>query len=128
MNTDDLAGGQTLLGSTAPEELLAGEAKLVTDWAPVTTGEGVTFSKFEVFALNSAGSVVKYNPAASDTTATPVGILAQPIAAETTTKVPYFVGGFFNHAALVWPASLTTLAARKEVFLRTPIEIGELSN
>lgn len=126
--TQDLAGGRTLLGTSDLEQLLAGEAKLVTDWANVTTDGTTSYGKFEVIALASDGTIAKYNPAGSAPLNSPVGILAQPIAINQTTKVPYYSGGFFNHQALIWPGTLTTLVARKAVFLRTPIEIGELSN
>lgn len=42
------------------------------------------------------------------------------------TFAPYYVGGFFNHEALSWPASVTTLAARRAAFLGTPIHIGSV--
>lgn len=128
MNTNDLAGGQTLLGSNAPEELLAGEAPLITDWAPVVTDGSTSFAKFEVIALTAAGAIAKYDPAATDGTEVPVGIISQPIAINSSTSVGYYCAGFFNHEALVWPAALTTLAARKAPFLRTPIFIGVVTN
>lgn len=128
MNTNDLAGGQTLLGTNAPEELLAGEAPLITDYAPVTTNGSTSFAKFEVIALNAAGAVVKWVPAAEDATAIPVGVLAQPIPINSATKVPYFCAGFFNHEILVWPVSISTLVLRKAAFLRTPVFIGSLAN
>lgn len=128
MNTNDLAGGQTLLGSTAPEELLAGEAPLITDFAPVVTDGSTSYVKFEVVALTAAGAIAKFNPALTDGTEIAVGILSQPIPINSNTKVAYFCGGFFNHEILTWPAALTTLAQRKAAFLRTPVYIGELSN
>lgn len=127
-NSVDLASGETSLGSYSPEELFAGESKTVTDWAPIVTDGSTSFAKFEVIALSAAGSIIKYVPGGSGDQITPQGIMAQPVAISQTTKAPYFSAGFFNHAALVWPGSQTTLAARKAVFLRTPIEIGELSN
>jgi hypothetical protein len=128
MNTNDLAGGETLLGENSPEELLAGEAPLVTDWATVVTNGSTSYAKFEVVALTAANAIAKYDPAEDDGTEIAVGILAQPIPINSNTKVPYFCAGFFNHEALVWPAGVTTLAARKAAFLRTPVFIGSLSN
>lgn len=127
-NSVDLASGQTSLGSWTPENLLAGDQELVTDWAPVTTDGSTSYVKFEVIALDSSGNIAKYNPAGASPLNKPVGVLAQPIAISQTTKAPYFNSGFFNHQALTWPGSLTTLAARKAVFINTPIMIGELSN
>lgn len=127
-NSVDLASGQTSLGSWTPEELFAGDADVVTDFAPITTDGSTSFAKFEVIALDSSGNIAKYNPAGSAPVNVPRGILAQPIAISQTTKAPYFSAGYFNHAALTWPGTLTTLAARKAVFLGTPVFIGELSN
>lgn len=52
------------------------------------------------------------------------GITAQPIAANS--NGPSFVEGIFNHEALVWPASLTTLAQRKLATQGTGIEVRRL--
>lgn len=127
-NSVDLASGQTSLGSWEPEQLFAGEAPIVTDWANVTTDGSTSFAKFEVIALDASGNIIKHNPAGAAPATVAAGVLAQPIAVSQTTKVPYFSSGFFNHAALVWHASLTTLAARKLAFKLTPVQIGELSN
>lgn len=71
---------------------------------------------------NFTGSVTALAGGADTTVYKPVGIMAQATVAGATG--PFYKGGFFNHAALVWPASITTLAQRRAAFDRTPIGIG----
>jgi hypothetical protein len=125
----DLASGATDLGSWTPEELLAGDAPVVTDYAPVTTDGVTSYAKFEVIALKADGSIGKYDPAGVAPLNVAVGILTQPIkVSQTLASAPYFAAGYFNHAILTWPAAQSTLVLRKAVFVRTPIFIGALSN
>ena len=41
-------------------------------------------------------------------------------------NIPVYVSGFFNHAALGWPAGANTLAERIAAFSRTTIKIGAI--
>lgn len=139
----DLAESGTL-GTFTPEQLFAGECEIVTDHALVADEKNL--AKYTVVAKNAAGQLVAWNPGQADiavaggavdqTTKAPetfaVGILAQPM--DTTdatgtseaTNCPFFVGGYFNHAALVWPAAADTFAERVAAFERTNIRIGAL--
>jgi hypothetical protein len=127
--SSDLAGGRTNLGSTDFEELLAGDAPVVTDYADIVTDGSTSFQKFEVVALDTVNNrIIKHVPGGTGDQKVAVGVLAQPIGINSNTQVPYFAAGFFNSDLLVWEASLNTFAKRKAVFLRTPILVGTLTN
>lgn len=128
-NSNDLAGGRTLLGVTDFEELLAGDAPVTTDYADIVTDGSTSFVKFEVVALDRTNNrIIKHVPGGTGDQVTAVGILSQPIGISTATQVGYFAGGFFNSDILVWEASLNTFAKRKAAFVRTPVFIGTLVN
>lgn len=56
-----------------------------------------------------------------------VGIAAQAVPAATPgAYFPMFVGGVFNHEALVWPAGIATLAQRKAVMSGTMLGVRQL--
>lgn len=113
----DFLAGDRIVGDYAPFQLFAGEAEVVTDKAPVA--EAVL--QYQVISLDTDGAIVPYTAAEGQVA---IGIACNPASAGTS--VAYYVGGFFNHLALEWPAGVTTLAARKAVFARTPIRIGHL--
>jgi hypothetical protein len=120
----DLAGDNTL-GTLTPLQLYAGEAPIVT--SRVKGATGLTFAKFEVYALNAAGEAIKHDPTATAGTAPTFarGIMAQPLTVAASWN-PCFTGGAFNHEALVWHASLTTLGARQVAFAGSDIHIEKL--
>ena len=121
---NDLAGNGTL-GSYTPFQLFAGEKEIVTDHDPVAPN--TTIAKYQVLAKNADGQLVPHNPAATDGTEKAVGVATQPITTgATAASIGYYVSAFFNHEALVWDASLTTLAARKAAFAGTEIRVGTL--
>lgn len=125
----DLAGNGTL-GTFDDVQLYSGEADIVTDSALVADEQNL--AKYTVVAKNAAGELVPWAPAAVDTTAVAVGILAQ--AMDTTdatgtseaTDCPFFIGGVFNPLALVWPVAADTLAERVAAFQNTNISIRRL--
>lgn len=120
----DLASS-AVVGTYTPSHLFAGEADIVTEEFTVASGTGVC-AKGTVMALLS-GKLVKHDPTALTSAATAITILTQPVdATSADVKVAGYTAGFFNHDALVWHASLTTLAARQAVFSRTPIHIGSV--
>lgn len=127
--TRDLVGGIESVGSFEPLQLWAGEMPIITDHG--TAKDGTTLAKYAVVARDAQGFLVAHDPAGTAGTASnaiAVGILAQPVAASgANVDVPMFVGGFFNHEALVWNAATDTLAERVAVFagLQT-IRIGRL--
>lgn len=109
------------LGSWEPTQLFAGEADIVTDGGMVA----VAFARYQVIAKNAAGNLVPFDPTTPDTPeATAIGIANE--AGVVGTYAPYYIGGVFNHEALVWPAAVDTLLKRQAVFDRTNIHIGNL--
>lgn len=117
----DLAA-DTTLGTFTPVQLYAGESDIVTNYYDAAAG--VAFGKYEVFAVDATGKAIKYDNAGASPANVAVGITAQAIAAGA--RGPAFVGGSFNHAALTWPAGLTTFPLRRAAFARTNINIAEL--
>lgn len=122
MAVNDLAGSD-LPATYTPEFLFAGDAPVVTNSAPSLVA---SIAKYEVAALTDTGVTTFV---VGTHTAVQGVIVAQPISA-IGQAVPYFSGGFFNHAALVWPAGATldTLAERKKFFQGTAIHIGALQS
>ncbi len=124
-DTDDLAGYREQQGQR-PLQLWAGDAKIITDAFQKANADD-TFSKYEVVALGSEGRVVKYNPDGEGDAKIPRGFVAQPIKA-IDTHVQVFVGGYPNHEALVWPASLDTFEKRRQAFVNNgSMFIGKLN-
>lgn len=124
MPVNDLAGSNLNVGSYTPEQLYAGDAPIHTDAAKA----GTAISKYEVVKKSvTAGvwTVSRVATVGSDTGKDYV-IAAQPSA--TGKDTPYFDAGNFNHAVLVWPSDLDTLAKRKAFFAGTPIFIGHITN
>lgn len=102
----------------APVTLFAGEAPITTNRAEV--GTALDLAQYTVIAI-VANKIVAYNPAGVDGSEKAAGILA--VAANSTTVpgtwAPYYTGGDFNAAALVWPAATDTLAERRAAFAAT---------
>lgn len=123
--SNDLAGNGTR-GSVEPFQLFAGEKEIVTAHDPVAASTEI--AKYEVIARNTSGELVPYDADGEDGEDKAIGIAAQPIKTDAVTvqSLPYYVSGFFNHEALVWPAGVTTLAQRKALFVGTEIQIGSL--
>ncbi len=138
---DVTAYGDTISGFN-PFDLFAGDAPVVTQSLTVTTG--LTLAQFAVVAMDDTNEIVALDPtddyiADPDTTAggsgladlkayasKPIGVLAYAV--DTTggaKKATVFTAGFFNHAALVWPAALDTLKKRQAAVIGTPISVGE---
>lgn len=117
---DFLASGR-VVGDYAPFQLFAGEEKVVTDKGTVGSE---AIEQYQVIALDSSGLIVPYTGAEDPDILPAVGIATNP--AEADSPLAYYVSGFFNHAALEWPGDVDTLQARKAVFARTTVRIGEL--
>lgn len=113
----DIAAGQTVLGTFTPVQLFAGEA-------PIVTGDyelAIDVVKYQVVAVSAEGQIVAY---AADL---PLLIASQP--GVIGDRIAFFEGGYFNHEALVWPETLTTYEARRAAFGVTgTIKIGRLVN
>lgn len=129
MAISDLAAGGVEHGPYTPEQIFAGDA-------PIVTGNAVAaadLDKYQVVKLTASGLSETFDftgdmdPAlVLPTLGMNCVITAQ--AASSGDNCPYFSAGFFNHAALSWPAELDTLAKRKAFFANTPIQIGEIKN
>lgn len=121
---NDLASSNAV-GTLTSVNLFAGSDEVLS--GDMVIGSGLTFAKYEVLARNAAGEAIKFNPAGSAPDNVAYGIAAQPTT--VAGNVPVYLGGCFNHEALVWPASgMGTYALRQGAFLRSPIRIGKLGN
>lgn len=121
----DLAGGE-LVGTTTILPLFAGQLPVTTEEGIVDTG---VLAKYTVVGkITATGKLVVLTPGASDGSEKAYGILTQAVdATSADVKVGVYIGGFFNDAALVWPAhaSLDTLIERQAAFASsTMIRIG----
>lgn len=118
--------GNTTEDPFVPFELFAGEKEVVTNRGTVALSQ--TLKQFQVVAFDASGNLVAHAPAATDGTQIVVGVMAQAITttASATGDAPYYVSGFFNHEALAWDASLTTLAARRAAVVGSGIQVGAL--
>lgn len=119
MAVNDIAAGGTVVGTYTPEQLFVGEAPIISGQAPALG----TISKYQVCVLTATGLSTDFT---SVTTGDKCVIAAQ--AATVGEGVPYYSGGYFNHAALTWPAAQDTLAKRKLFFMGTAISVGSLIN
>lgn len=105
----------------APAQLFAGEAPITTNRAE--GGTEVNLAQYTVIAIVDS-KIVAYNPAGVDGSQVAAGILADALNTTAATGkpgswAPYYTGGDFNHAALVWPGATSTFAARRAVFAAT---------
>lgn len=109
-------------------QLFAGDSEVVTEEGE-TVVAGTNLAKYTVVGrITASGKLKAHTPGANDGSEVAIGILTQAANAASA-DVPglaIYTAGFFNHEALTWHASLTTLAARKAVFARTPIRIGSV--
>ena len=115
-----LAGNDSTV-IAAPAQIFAGSAEVTTNRAQ--GGTNVKLAALTVIAL-VGDKIVQYNPVGSDGSEVAAGILAAPLDTTAATGVagswaPYYTGGDFNHAALVWPAVTDTLAERRAAFAST---------
>lgn len=112
------------LALAAEVPLFAGSAPITTDRA-VGAAATVLAARTVIALLND--TIVAWNPAAVNGSEIPVGILCEPLdtTAQPGSYAPYYTGGYFNEAALVWPAAIDTLAERRAAFSPTgTIKIG----
>lgn len=122
---EDIASGQTVLGTMTPVQLYAGEAPIVTGDYEIAAG--VTVVKYGVYALDATGKVIVWDPAGTAPATIPKVVASQ--AGVAGDRIAFFEGGYFNHAALVWPGSLTTFEPRRAAFGPTgSIKIGRVTN
>lgn len=113
----DIASGE-LLDTSIPFQLFAGQAPIITDSAPALAA----VLKYQLLALTATG-VTPYVEATH--THDQAVIAAQ--AAGIGKQVPYWNAGKFNHAAVIWPVGLDTLAKRKAFLNGTMLHAGHLN-
>lgn len=117
-----LARGMTDEGRFDQFDLYGGESDIVTDQGQAA--DGVAIQQFQVLMRDVGGRYIPFAVGAGNLA---IGIAAQPVAALTPGAwLPIFTGGVFNHQALVWPAGVTTLAARKAIFDGSNIGVRQL--
>lgn len=122
-----MVAGNTNVGTYTPEELLAGDAEIITEPEVVVSGAGALAQYTVVGKVTASSKLVAHNPAAVDGSEVAYGILTEAVdATAADVNVAVYTGGYFNHAQLVWDATLTTLEARKAEFKGTPVHIGEI--
>ena len=112
----DIASGE-LVGTTTIVPLFAGDMNIVTEEGIVDTG--VLEKHTVVGKITATGKLVVLTPGASDGSEKAYGILTQAVdATSADVKVGVYIGGFFNDAALVWPANVAydTLIERQAMF------------
>jgi len=116
---DLLAHGVEDAGRFDQFDLYAGSGPWNTTQMQVA--DALAIEQFQVLALFGGKLVV-----ATDANEA-FAIAAQPIEAATPgVFVPIFISGGFNHEALVWHATLDTLAKRQAAFVRSPIYVQQL--
>ena len=109
----DWKAAATAEGSFTPTQLFTAEDEIKTAPGLVLTGQNLAFGT--IVAFNAADKLVPWAPAAMDTTAVPVGVIATAI--NTTDpagdrQAEFYEGGCFNPDLLVWPAALDTWLER----------------
>lgn len=127
MSYDNLLAG-TDSSVFTPVELLAGDAKVQTNGGQ-TLITGQNLAQFTVVGrITASGKLTAYAPAAVDGSQIAVGILVHAINATSADKsCQIYTAGIFNVDALVWPGSVTTLAAKQAAFERSPIAVKQLA-
>lgn len=86
----------------------------------ITTTEAGTGTSFGAATL-AGGTTDATNPAPESKA---IGVTAQPLQANE--MGPVWVGGIFNPEALIWPATINTLAERKAAFDGTTLGVRKL--
>ena len=116
---NDIAGGRTVLGSSTPVQLFAGESTITTTDYPIK----VAVVKYQVCSVDATGGVVAFDAALGNI------VIASQDNAVINDRMAFFDGGHYNHEALVWPTALATYEQRRAVVgPNGTIKIGRLVN
>jgi len=117
--------------ATFPTVNATGDALVITITAEAAgaAGNAITLAKsgtnLAVSAATLSGGSDDVNQAAPETKV--AAIAAQAIDATSADATgPVYLGGYFNHEALTWPASVNTLALRKAACQGSGIYVREL--
>lgn len=120
----DLTSGE-IVGTQTYTPLFAGDMDIITEEGVIDTG---VLAKYTVLGrITATGKLVALNPAGVDGSEKAYGILTQPVdATAADVRAGVYIGGFFNDAALVWPANAAydTLIERQAAFIGSMIRIG----
>lgn len=126
-NTSLPVYGTEALAGTGVNAVAAAGVVTVYANAPGTAGNAITLAKS---GTNIAISAATLAGGAAESDVVPkraAGVTCLAVAAATPgNDVPFYTAGIFNHAMLVWPAGLATLAQRRRVFEGTPIGVRQL--
>lgn len=106
--------------AAAPAQLFAGDSEIITDSAPALAD----IAQWEVCVLTDTG-VTPYVVATHTGDALRKLVVSQ-VAVVTGQQCPYYSAAKLNHAVLVWPATINTLALRKSLVQGTMIQLGHL--
>lgn len=120
--------GTEALAGTGVTASVASNVVTLHAVAPGTAGNAITLASTSGGRVTVSGATLAGGAAENDTVPKrAVAIAAQPAPAATPgVFLPIFVGGIFNHQALVWPAAVGTLAQRKRAFEGTNIGVRQL--
>lgn len=117
MSQDMDFAGYRVVDSFTPFKLFIGEAYICTDSAPALAA----VAKYQVLALTATG-VTPYVVGTHNGQQAVIAAQAGAIGGQ----IPYWNAGKFNHAVLIWPAGLDTLAKRKAELAGSPLMVGHL--
>lgn len=95
-----------------------------------TAGNSIAVAEAGTGTGFAGGATTLANGAATTPTTSvgkAIGITLEPIGdGDEDVDCPYYSGGVFNHEALVWPAAVSTLSARRAAFNGTNINVASL--
>lgn len=111
-----LAGNRNLGTMAAPFQLFAGEAEVITDSAPALAA----VTKYQVLALTNTG----VTPFVAGTHTGQQAVISAVDQATVGGTVPYYQSGRFIAAALIWPATINTLALQKALLIGSGLSLG----
>lgn len=116
----------------ATDVMATSAAGVVTLRAAVPGAGGNAITLAKVFATGANGTVSGATLASGNTSeGKALGILVHAMNTSATglnhaAFCPYYIGGIFNHEALVWPAGVDTLAGRKAAFEGSNINVEKV--
>lgn len=106
---------------TGIEQIFAGHSEVITDSAPALAA----VQQYQLCVLLPTG-VTPFVPATHTTQAPDKLVIAHIAVATVGQPVPYWSKGKFNHELVIWPAGVTTFAARKELVQGSMLQVGHL--
>lgn len=116
-----------------PDQLIAGNLKLVTDTITVVSGAGVLQRGTVLGKITASGKYTTALSASSDGSQTPVAILADYTdATSADVSAPIYLMGEFNGAALTLGTGITLAAAKAAlgpngIFIKTSVSATDPS-